>query len=107
MSKFSGAVGYVSGRVETSTDVWEETYEEHMMRGDIIQNRKQYIQGDSRYDDGQLPNQLSIVGGTFAFKNYTNIRYVIYMGKKWKVTSVELQQPRLILTLGGVWPEQS
>jgi hypothetical protein len=25
------------------------------------------------------------------------------MGTKWKVTEAEVQRPRIILTLGGVW----
>lgn len=107
MSKFSGMVGYVSGQTEVSTDVWEETYEEHLMRGDVVRNSKQQIQGDTRYDDVQLSNELSLVGGAFAYKNFSNIRYVWYLGQKWKVTNVEVARPRINVTLGGVWPEKS
>ena len=31
------------------------------------------------------------------------MRYVEFMGAKWKISSVEVQYPRLILTVGGVY----
>ena len=36
-------------------------------------------------------------------ENYSNIRYVEIIGTKWKVTEIEPQYPRFILTTGGVY----
>lgn len=103
MSKVACLVGYATGQEETDTDVFKETYEEHQMRGDIVKLYKSEVAGDQRYDEMQLNNQFSLVGGQFAFANFSKIRYVIYLGQKWKVTGVEVRVPRLILSVGGVW----
>lgn len=41
----------------------------------------------------------------FAVENVGNMRYATYMNSKWKITDVEVEYPRLILTLGGVYNE--
>ena len=105
MAKISCLVGYASGQKETKPDVFEETYEEHRMKGDLIKLYKQAAAGDLRIDDASLDNRFSLVGGSFAFANFSKIKYVEYLGQKWKVTGVEVERPRLILTVGGVWNE--
>ena len=102
MSRIACLVGYATGQ-ETVNDITTEKYSEHQMFGDLVRNYKQEIPGDTRYDELQMANNLSLVAGEYAYQNFANIRYAIFMGTKWKVTSVEVQRPRLILTLGGVW----
>jgi len=105
MGRFSGMVGYAMEPVETSPDVFKEEYQEHKMTGSVLKTYSNTIEGDTRYDDITLANQISLVGGEFAFKNYSRIRYIQYLGQKWKVTSVDVQRPRLVVTLGGPWNE--
>jgi hypothetical protein len=52
-------------------------------------------------DDISLTNVISIVADPFAYNNLRSIRYATYMGVKWKVTNIEVERPRLILTVGG------
>jgi hypothetical protein len=33
------------------------------------------------------------------------MKYIEFMGARWKITSVEVKHPRLILTIGGVYNE--
>lgn len=35
--------------------------------------------------------------------NFQNIRYITYLGANWKVTSIDVQYPRLVLSIGGVY----
>jgi len=35
--------------------------------------------------------------------NFQNIRYITYLGTNWKVTSIDTQYPRLVLSIGGVY----
>jgi len=37
----------------------------------------------------------------YAVENFLSMRYVEWNGVLWTVTNVEVQGPRLILTLGG------
>ena len=54
-------------------------------------------------DDITLNNKISIVTDLFADEHLYAIRYVVYGGSKWKVTSVELRRPRIVLSIGGVY----
>ena len=39
----------------------------------------------------------------FYYNHFTMIRYIEWMGVKWKVNNVEVQYPRLTLHIGGVF----
>ena len=58
-------------------------------------------------DNLNISNEFSIIADPFAYENFQNMRYIVFMGAKWKITSVEVQYPRLILTVGGVYNEQT
>lgn len=58
---------------------------------------------ESLNDDINVANEISIVADPFAMQNFHKMRYVVFMGEKWKVSSVEVQYPRLILTIGGIY----
>lgn len=106
MAKFFGIIGYTE-TVETSPFVWEEKTTERNYVGDILQNRRKWENGESLNDNVNLDNRLSIIADPYAQEHCQAIRYVCWMGAKWKVTSVEVQYPRLILSIGGVYNENS
>ena len=54
-------------------------------------------------DDISVSNELSIVADPFATQNFHRMRYAEFMGVKWKITSVDVQYPRLILTMGDLY----
>ena len=105
MAKFYGNVGYAVTE-ETTPGVWKPSIVDKDYYGDIIRNSRRLEDTSKVNDDVSIENQISIVADPFAYKNFHNIRYVEYMGAKWKVTNIEVQYPRLILTMGGVWNEQ-
>ncbi len=103
MAKFYGSVGYAVFD-ETSPGVFEEVITEKKYRGDIeqvpmIKNQPT----ENLNDDITLNNKISIVTDLFADEHLYAIRYVVYGGSKWKVTSVELRRPRIVLSIGGVY----
>ena len=102
MGKYFGAIGYAE-TLETSPGVWEEVIVEHKYYGDVLRNNRKLEKGDSLNDDVNVNNQISIVADAFAYENFFSIRYIKWMGASWKVEKVEVQRPRLILTLGGVY----
>lgn len=104
MAKFYGTVGYAD-TVETAPGVWEDGIVEYPYFGDLIRNTSQVQPGESLNDNLNIANQISIVADPFARKNFHKMRYVVFMGSKWKITSVEVGYPRLILTIGGVYNE--
>lgn len=103
MAKFYDAVGYAE-LTETSPGVWTENIIERKYNGDVLSNNRRLTADDKLNDDINLSNRISIVADPYAMHNYFNIRYVKYMGAKWKVSSVDAsQRPRMILTTGGLY----
>lgn len=74
-----------------------------MYYGDLTHNTRRLQSAEQLNDNINVANEISIVADPFANENFHSMRYVEFMGAKWKVTSVEVQYPRLILTMGGVY----
>lgn len=102
MAKFHGKVGFVT-TVETAPGVYSEVVTEKNHFGDVIRNTRRWEKGEGLNDNIQVTNQFSIIGDSFMLKNMSSLRYIEYMGQKWKVTSIEIVRPRLILTIGGLY----
>lgn len=102
MGKFYGPIGYIED-VETSPDVHVEKPIERMYSGDLTKNNRRSQTGDKVNDDITISNSISVVVDPYAVSHFHAIRYVKWMGTAWKVTNVDLEYPRLILTLGGVY----
>lgn len=102
MPKWYGKIGY-GVTEETSPGVWTEEIVERQYYGDIIRNLRRLETSDQVNDNVSVSNEISIVSDPYAFENFHSIRWIEFMGSKWKVTSVEVQHPRLLLSLGGVY----
>lgn len=100
--KWFGAIGYAD-TVETKPGVWKEQVTERDYFGDITRISRRLQSTDQLNDDVVISNEISIVSDPYANENFHSMRYATYMGTKWKITSVEVQYPRLILSLGSVW----
>lgn len=106
MAKFYGDIGYADTK-ETAPGVWQEQITERPYFGDILRTTSKMQSGEHLNDNLSIDNRLSIVADPFAYENFYTMRYVKWMGALWKITSVEVQRPRLILTIGGVYNEQT
>lgn len=104
MAKFYGPVGYAE-LVKTAAGVWEEKIDERMYCGDLTRNTRRLQSSETLNDDITISSEVSIIADPFASQNFHRMRYVEYMGAKWKITNVEVRYPRLILTIGGVYNE--
>jgi hypothetical protein len=102
MGKFYSEIGYAE-QVETSPGVWQDVITERNYMGDEIKTVSKMQPGENLNDDLTVDNRLSIVADPFAYEKFHTMRYVKWMGILWKITSVEIQRPRLILTIGGVY----
>lgn len=103
MAKWFGTIGYAE-TVETRPGVWEESITTRQYYGDLIRNtRRLQSSSDQLNDNVTITNELSIVADPYANENFHSMRYAEFMGTRWKVETVEVQSPRLILSLGGVY----
>jgi len=104
MAKYSGKIGFYE-TVETSPGIWEEQIVEKKYIGDIVKNFKRYQNVGEISDNISLSNNISIIADMYAYSNFNKIKYITYLGTKWKVDSIEVERPRLILSIGGVYNE--
>ncbi len=102
MAKFYGVIGYAE-TVEIKPGVWKEQITEKTYYGELVRNTRRLQTTDQLNDNINVANEISIVADPFANQNFHSMRYVEFMGAKWKITNVEVQYPRLILTIGGVY----
>ena len=80
-----------------------ETITERAYFGDITRNFRRLENGTSVNDNITVANEISIVADPHAVQNFHSMRYITFMGTKWKISTVEVVYPRLRLTLGGVY----
>ena len=102
MPKFYGEIGFAE-TVETAPGVWEEQIMKRNYFGDLIRNTRRLESSGNVNDNINIANEISIVADPYARQNFHSMRYVEFMGAFWNVSSVEVQHPRLILSVGGVY----
>lgn len=101
--KFYGIVGFVGEEYEVSPGIWRPKIVERTYAAELLHNRRS-LQRSSEKQNRNLStnNQLSLLSDLYAKQNWHTISYVIWNGVKWDVDSVDIDYPRLTLTLGGV-----
>lgn len=104
MAKFFGKVGY-GETVESpaGSGVWVDEIVEYDYYGDVVRNTRKLQAGEFLNDDISVGNSISIVTDAYANEHFFAIRYIQWAGVLWTVESVEVQSPRLLLRLGGVY----
>jgi hypothetical protein len=102
MAKFYGKVGYAVS-YETTPGVWTDKIRELVYRGDVNRVKSRWESSGDRNDDLTINNEFSIIADAYAYQNFARIKYIEWMNEKWKVTSVEVQRPRLIIQIGGIY----
>lgn len=104
MAKFFGKVGY-GETVEKPEDsgVYVDKITERSYYGDVIKNSRKLEGSDKVNSDISVGNSISIVADAYANNHFFAIRYVEWAGAFWTVSNVDVESPRLILRLGGVY----
>jgi hypothetical protein len=102
MARFYGKVGYgIPG--EFTNGVWSDGITERDYYGDVLNESRSIVTTDNVNDDLRLTQRISIVADAFAIQNYLRIKYVENAGALWVVTTANVERPRIILTLGGIY----
>lgn len=102
MAKWCGVIGFAEYK-ETSPGVWEDVITERNYYGEVIRSTRRNQTADQLNDHINVANEISILADPFANDNFHSMRYIAYRGAKWKISSVEIRYPRLILTTGGLY----
>lgn len=100
--KFHGKVGYAVLN-ETTPGVWTETITEKIYFGEVTRNSRRMETSEHLNDNLTINNAIEIMADAYAYEHFYAIRWVEWMGVKWKVNYAEVKRPRISLTLGGVY----
>lgn len=101
--KYYGEIGFGITE-ESKPGVWKPRLVQKQYSGELMKTPSRNAGSASKVnEDLTLSNQISIIADPFAYQHFSEIRYIEYMGVKWRVATVEVQHPRLILTTGGVY----
>ena len=103
MARFHDKVGFMIGQDNQETGKYEYQAVEKPYYGRILEHTRRWESADSVHDDLTVANQIAITANDYAFKHASSITYVHWMHGLWKVTSIRVKTPEIILTLGGVW----
>ena len=106
MAKFYGNIGFVTTK-ETAPGVYRPVETLRAYKGDLLNNIKRWESTEYVNDDLSLNNQISILADSFAYENFGAMKFVEQYGTRWKITAAEVQRPRIILSVGGVYNGQS
>lgn len=102
MARFYDKVGYGTPG-ELVDGVWSDSIIERAYYGEILDTTR-YNDSDEKVNvDIRMTQRIRILADAFALENFSKIKYVLWMGTAWQVTSVDVERPRLLLTLGGVY----
>lgn len=101
MSKWYGEIGFAEA-YEINGVVKDRIIKRNYI-GDVTRNNRRWQDSGKVNDDLTISNQISIVADPYALNSFHTIKYVTFMGTKWKVNSVDVQFPRLVLEVGGVY----
>lgn len=104
--KFYGPVGYIKN-VETLPGVWKPEVTERNYYGDILTNGRRWeASSDQQNDNLRITNKFSILADPYAYQNFHDIKYIVFMGVKWKVREITIENRRLIMSVGEEYNEQ-
>ena len=104
--KWYGEIGF-NEEMETEPGVYEPKLIKRKFFGDILVKSWREQQGDKINPDLQVTNKLSVVADPYLKNNFHKIAYVEFSGAKWTVSSVEVNYPRLTLSLGSLYLEEA
>ena len=103
MARFHGPVGFKISDDDQETGLAPDLVVEKSYFGRVIEHSRRWQSSDMVTDDLTLGNQIAITANDYAFRHASAISYIGYMGGLWKVTSIKVKPPEIILTLGGVY----
>lgn len=103
MNRWYGKIGFTyTGEVEPGVWVEDEIVEREYF-GDVMTNLWKREGSNEVNKNINISNKISIVADPYARDHVSAMAWIEFSNEKWEVNSVEIQYPRLIINLGGVY----
>lgn len=102
MGKFYGEIGF-SITSETRPGIYTKIISEKIYYGDVSKKNVRYQNNQQINDNLRITSQISILCDEYLSEHFSDIIYIKWMGKPWKISSIEVDYPRLNLSLGDIY----
>lgn len=103
--KYNGKVGFVITR-ETSPGTWTPQTEVREVLGDVLLRNIRETDAQSINTNVDISQQISFVYDNFLIQNMFVMQWMEWMGKKFKISKIDVRPPRMIVTLGQSFGEE-
>lgn len=101
--KYAGKIGFWIDDIEVRPGVFRSEIVEKTYTGDVLRSSQRWNGSENINQNLTINNRISIIADLY-FKNHvSSIKYITYMGTKWKVSSLELNYPRVTIEMGEVY----
>lgn len=104
MARFHGLIGFVE-QSESAPGVWDTAaVTKRYYYGDIVKDHSFLVtSSNSTNDDIRVSNKLSVLSDNYMRTHLKSIRFAVMNGTPWRVTEIEVDDRRVLLTLGEVY----
>lgn len=103
--KYSGKIGFAVMKNE-GDGIYTEEIEEKVYYGDLLSSRwNNENNQNSTNTNVRLNNSISVICDKYLSENISVMRYITYKNSKWCINGIEIQPPRIIINIGGIYNE--
>lgn len=101
--RFFGKIWF-EDTVEDSPGIWVPMLVPREYIGDVNRYQRNWQQQEGTTNDKlNISNEISVVADTYMMENLGSMRCVEYCGSKWRIKSITVQQPRVLLSIGDLY----
>lgn len=101
--KYSGKIGFWIDDIEKRPGAFMSEIVEKKYTGDIIRNYQRWNGSDKLNQNITVSNKISVIADLYLNEHLSSIKYITFMGTKWKAGSIEINYPRITIELGEVY----
>lgn len=103
-SRWKGVVGFgIAVEEPPESGVWVKEITERPYAGEVIRNSRRLENDQKVNNDLTVGNSISIVADPYAHEHFFAMLYIKWAGVLWEIENIDVQSPRLVLKLGGVY----
>lgn len=103
--RYSGRIGFkITAPREPGSDIYVPTIVWKKYKGNVPRTMSKWVDSTAGANDNiDMSNTISIVADAFLSHNYCSIFAVEFAGEFWDVKNIQINPPRLEMTIGGVY----
>ena len=105
MTRYYGAIGFAESK-ETAPGVMQDVITERYYRGDVSRNQVRWSQEEQVNETMRVDNTVSVIADPYFESHIQNMRYITWLGQKWKISSIQVERPRITLQIGSEYHDQ-